>query len=209
MVDGGMSKLRISDIACLFILVMASLILTRDCYSATFYKYVDKNGTVCFTDSRQSIPEEYRKKATKITDEKENVDKKSRDNQIKEDNECGPLTDKKPELFSKEKIKDALTTITNSNLFRPVVAITIFVSLFIVIGKIGRSLGHKQISSVLRIALTAGILVYLFHTHIEKMVNTFNLLKKDVTGIVKQAEERNKKAEDAATDGPGPGSPPK
>jgi len=167
---------------------------------------MDKNGTVCFTDSRQSVPEEYKKKAIKITDEKENADKKSRDNQIKGDNEGDPLIDKKQGLSSKEKIKDTLTTITNSNFFRLVAAITIFLSLFIVIGKIGGSLGHKQISSLLRIALTAGILLYLFHTQLAKMVNVFSLMKKDVTDITRQAEERNKKAEDAEKDQPGPGS---
>ncbi len=186
--------------AVLLIAVMGSLLFTLHCYSATYYKYVDKDGTVCFTDSRQSIPEEYKRKATKITDEKENADKKSRDAQIKAGTADDPSTDKKQELPFKEKIKDALTALTNSNFFKPVLAIAIFISLFILIGKIGVSLGHKQLSSVLRIALTAGILVFLIHAHMEKIANAFNSLIKDATDIAKRAEERNKKAGDAAKD---------
>ena len=190
----------------LLIMVMASFILTGHCYSATYYKYVDKDGTACFTDSRQSIPEAYKKKAIKITDEKENVDKKSKNTQIKADDEDSLLHDKKQELPSKERMKGVWTTLTNSDLFGPVAAIVLFLGLFIVIGKLGRSLGHKQISSVLRIALTIGVLVYLFHTHVEKMANAFTSLKKEVMGIAKQAEERNKEV-DAAKDPLEPGGP--
>ena len=89
----------------LLIMVMASFILTRHCYSATYYRYVDKDGTACFTDNRQSIPEAYKKKATKITDDKEKVDKKSKGAQIKADNEDSLLNDKKQALPSKEKMK--------------------------------------------------------------------------------------------------------
>lgn len=199
-------RTRVNSVV-LLIAVMGSLLFTLHCYSATYYKYVDKNGTVCFTDSRQSIPEEYKRKATKITDEKENADKKSRDNQIKGDNEGGSLTDKKQGLSSEEKIKDTLTTIRNADSFRPAVAIAIFLFLFIAAGKIGRSLGHKQLSSVLRIALTVGILFFLFHTHVKKITDIFNSLKKDATDIAKRTEERNKKADDAAKDLLEPGSP--
>lgn len=204
-----MLKLRTITIATgMLIMVMASLLLTRHCYSATYYKYTDKNGTTSFTDNRQSIPEEYKKKAIKIADEKENADKKSGDNKINVDNGGDSLIDKKQRLSSREKIKNALTAITNSNLFRPVAAITIFLTLFIVIGKIGSFLGRKQISSVLRIALTAGILLYLFHTQAEQIVNIFGMLKKDVTDTTKKAEERNREVEDAAKDRTGPARAP-
>src|SRR5512135_1366586 len=192
----------------LLIAATVSLILAGHCYAATYYKYVDKDGTACFTDNRLSIPEEYKKKAIKITDKMEGADKKSKSAQIKAgDAVGGPFIDKTQELSSKEKIKDAMEAITKSDFFRPGVAIALFFSLFIGIGKIGRSLGHKQISSALRIALTVGVLVFLFHAHVEKAANVFNSLKKDVTDIAKHAEERNKKAEDAAKDLLEPGSP--
>jgi hypothetical protein len=67
-------------------------------------------------------------------------------------------------------------------------------------------LGHKQISSVLRIALTAGILLYLYHTYTKEVVDIFSLLRKDLTDVTKKAEERNRKVEDAAKDLHDPGS---
>jgi hypothetical protein len=190
---------------------MASLFVPRQCYSDTYYKYVDKNGSACFTDNPQSIPDKYKQKAIKIVDGKEYVDKKtedaqpkvgkkSEDTQPKADNEDGPFIDKKQEVPSKEKIKDVMLVITSPEFFRPVVAIAIFVSLFVVIGKMGRSLGHKRISSLLRIALTVGILVFLFIWQAEKMADVLTSLKKGATDIGKRLEKKNKKAEDTAKD---------
>jgi len=140
-----MSKLKVTiKSAGLLIIVLACIFQGRHCYSATYYRYVDRNGTVCFTDNRQSIPEEYRKKAIKITDEKGNADKKSKDTQIKADNEGGPSTEKKRGLSFTERIKDAWTTIKNSNFFKPAVAIVISLCLFMVIGKIGSFLRRKR-----------------------------------------------------------------
>jgi hypothetical protein len=192
---------------------MASLFLPRQCYSDTYYKYVDKDGTACFTDNPQSIPEKYKKKTIKIVDGKEDrkeykeyVDKKSKDAQRKADNEDGPSIDKKQEVSSEGKVKDAVTAITNSKFFILVLAIAIFVSLFIVIGKIGRSLGHRQISFLLRIALTVGILVFLFFGQVEKMADVFTSLKKGVSDIGKRLEKKNEKAEDTAKNPLEPGS---
>jgi hypothetical protein len=172
MAKAEMSKLRPGVLlAGLLIVAMASLLLTRHCYPDTYYKYVDKDGTASFADTRQTIPEEYQKKAIKMTDEIEYGDKKLKDAQIKVDNKDSLLIDKKQELPSEKKKKDAVMAIMNSNFFRPVVAIAIFLSLFIVIGKIGRALGHQQIISVLRIALTAGILVFLLRAQVEKIAD--------------------------------------
>jgi len=148
-----MSRLRIRVLqAGLLIAAMVSLFVPRQCYSDTYYKYVDENGSASFTDNPQSIPDKYKKKAIKIVDGKEYVDKKpedaqpkagkkSEDAQPKANNEDGPFIDKKQEVPSKGKIEDAMMVITNLEFFRPVIAIAIFVSLFVVIGKMGRSLG--------------------------------------------------------------------
>ncbi len=98
-------------------------------------------------------------------------------------------------------------TIINSNFLGPGAAVVLFITLFIVIGKVGRSLGHQRISSVLRIALTFGALIFLFYSYSETMSNTFVSLKKEVLDIAKQTEQRNKKIEDAAADPLESGSP--
>lgn len=185
------------------IFAMAGLFLPRQIYSETYYKYVDKDGTTCFTDNPQFVPGKYKKKAIKIVDGKEYkeyVDNRSKDAQRKADNEDGPSIDKKQEVPSEGKIKDGVMPITNSKFFGPVVAVAIFVSLFIVIGKIGRSLGHQKISFLLRIALTIGLLVFLFFTQVEKIPDVFTSLKKGVTGIGKRLETKKEKREDTAKD---------
>ncbi len=204
----GMSTPRTGIISViLLIAAIASLILAEKSYTSTYYRYVDKEGTFCFTDSRQSIPEAYRKKATKITDEKEKADKTSNAAGLKEKEEDGLLPGNKQELSLKEKLKGAWMTIINSNFLGPGAAVVLFITLFIVIGKVGRSLGHQRISSVLRIALTFGALIFLFYSYSETMSNTFVSLKKEVLDIAKQTEQRNKKIEDAAADPLESGSP--
>jgi hypothetical protein len=205
MAKAEISKLRLGVLlAGLLMVAMASLLLTTHCYPDTYYKYVDKGGTAHFTDNQQTIPGEYQKKAVKITDEVEYGDKKLKDVQKKVENKDGPFIDKKQELPSEGKKKDAVMAIIDSNLLRMVAAIAICLSLFIVIGKIGRLLGHQQIISVLRIALVVGVLVFLLRAQVEKMADVFLSLKKDVNHIGERAEERVQKAEETIKDLPAP-----
>ena len=183
-------------LAGLLMVAMASPLLTRHCYPDTYYKYTDKDGTINFTDNLQTIPKDYQKKAAKMTDEMEYGDKKLKDTQKKADNQDSPL---KEELPSEEKKKNVMA-IVNSTFFRAVAAIAIVFSLFIVTGKIGRSLGHQQIMSILRIVLTVGVLVFLLRAQVEKMAGVFLSLKTDVDDIRDRADERVQKAEETAKD---------
>ena len=183
-------------LAGLLMVALASLLLTRHCYPDTYYKYTDKDGTINFTDNHQTIPKEYQKKAAKITDEMEYGDKKLKDTQKKADNQDSPL---KEELPSEEKKKNVMA-IVSSTFFRAVAAIAIVFSLFVVTGKIARSLGHQQIMAVLRIVLTVGVLVFLLRAQAEKMVDVFLTLKTDVDDIRDRADERVQKAEETAKD---------
>jgi len=197
MAKADMSKLRLGVLlAGLLMVALASLLLTRHCYPDTYYKYTDKDGTINFTDNRQTIPKDYQKKAVKMTDEIEYGDKKLKDTQKKADNQDSPL---KEELPSEEKKKNVMA-IVNSTFFRAVAAIAIVFSLFIVTGKIARSLGHQQIMSILRIVLTVGVLVFLLRAQVEKMAGVFLSLKTDVDDIRDRADERVQKAEETAKD---------
>ena len=198
MAKAEISKLRLGvRLAGLLIVAMASLLLPRPGYPDTYYKYTDKDGTINFTDNRQTIPREYQKKAVKITDETEYGDKKFKDAQKKADDQDSPL---KKEMPSEEKKKGAFTAIMNSAFFRLVAAIAIPFMLFIVTGKIARSLGHQQIMSVLRIVLTAGVLVFLLRAQVEKLADVFLSLERDVDDIAERADERVKKGEETAKD---------
>jgi len=183
-------------LAGLLMVALASLLLTRHCYPDTYYKYTDKDGTINFTDNHQTIPKDYQKKAVKMTDEIEYGDKKLKDTQKKADNQDSPL---KEELPSEEKKKNVMA-IVSSTFFRAVAAIAIVFSLFVVTGKIARSLGHQQIMAVLRIVLTVGVLVFLLRAQAEKMVDVFLTLKTDVDDIRDRADERVQKAEETAKD---------
>ncbi len=140
-----MSKIRIAaKSVCLILIVSANILQCLQCYAATYYKYVDQNGTVSFTDNRQSIPEEYRKKAIKITYEEKTADNKSRATLPKADSQERDSTEKKQETSYSERLRNAWTTIKNANFFEPAVIIAIFLCIFIVIGKVSRFFGHKK-----------------------------------------------------------------
>jgi len=89
--------------------------------SAHICRYIDKDGTECFTDSLQSIPEEYRKKAVVVKEIPE-----------KEDN--------KPKEGTEEK-KGSIRSVFGNKLFKTIAAITGFIIAFIITGRIGNSLG--------------------------------------------------------------------
>jgi hypothetical protein len=78
-----------------------------------------------------------------------------------------------------------------------------FIVLFVTLGKIAESLGQKWLGAVLRLMLTAGLLVYFFISYSKEvgdLVGKAKGLKEEVQGIKSKTEERNKALEDLGTE---------
>ncbi len=168
-------------IIALFIILFGNIILVEDCH-AKIYKYVDKNGTPCFTDSLHAIPEEYRKDAIEIEDRPGSSEIKSAGEQAIH----SVKTDRKEE-------KTIWQNLFRSNLFKSIIVITVFLFFFIIAGKVANYIGHGRAATIIRIVLTFLLLVYLFNLHAQRVINTFIEIKGQIMGIKKQVEERDEK----------------
>lgn len=173
------------------LLILLSVILAQNSI-AEIYKYVDKNGTACFTDDLRSVPEEYKKKTIIISGQSKKGGQETSEIQPSENKENDPTTEKKEETA---KIKDAIKGFVSNRLFKLIAGIIGFLFIFIIVGKASNLLGHKRVGSILRIALTLLALLYLFNSHLKEVVNVFAMLKEEVLGVKKQAEERNKETD--------------
>lgn len=179
------------------LLGLLSVILIHDIF-ADVYKYVDKNGTVCFTDSIQAVPKDYRKKAEIVSVQPKKEKGQQSEAAIQTTENKGPRatvlsTEKEEE--AKENIKEAIKGFVSNRLFKLIAGLIGFLFIFIIIGKASNFLGHKRVGSILRIALTLLVLLYLFNSHLKEVVNVFAMLKEEVLGVKKQAEERNKETD--------------
>ena len=164
--------------------------------SADIYKYRDKNGVESFTDDPASIPEEYRKKALMVRKERPAASINSPTPTAEDTSEP-----KKKEWSDivKEKLienKDFYKT----RAFEAIAAIAVFLVSFYFAGKAGAYLGMRQIATVIRIALMMGVLLYLFGSYLSGIVSSFTDLKDKAEGIKEQAEKRNGKIENAASE---------
>jgi cytochrome c biogenesis protein CcdA len=75
-----------------------------------------------------------------------------------------------------------------------------FLLVFIGVGKVGAALGHKQLSSIARFALTAGLLLYLAIAHLKDVASFYTEVKESVMGVRKQADDRNAEIKNAIDD---------
>ncbi len=181
------------------LLSLLSIILIQGSFAdiQKYYKYIDKNGTECYADNLQSIPEEYKKKAVIISVQFKKDE--SRQSEVQSENGVpSSATENKKEtakIIDKEKVKEAIEGFVRSSLFKFIAVIIGFLLVFIIVGKVSSSLGHRGIGTLLRIALALLVLLYVFNSYLEEIVGAFTMLKEEVMGVKKQAEERNEKAD--------------
>jgi len=163
------------------------IIFTQHSLAVT-YKYIDKNGTSCFTDSIQAIPEEYRKKAF-ILDGKSEIPI----------GECSELSiagepDTQQVVVSRtEKVKRTIKDALNNRLLKAIALTICFLIIFFIAGKMGSTLKYKQTASIIRIILICLALFFFYTLYSKEVVHLFDKLTKEVTTTKKLLEEREKK----------------
>lgn len=168
------------------LILFGNIILLVKNGHAKIYKYIDKNGTPCFTDSLSAIPKEYRKNVIEI-EEKEQEKPSSY--------ETKPTEGQAIHLVSpdEKKEKPVDQNFFHSNLFKTIIGITGFLFFFIIAGKLAKHIGFGRVATIIRIALTLFLLGYLFNLYEKKIINTFTEIKDQIRGVKEQAEERYEK----------------
>jgi hypothetical protein len=184
-----MKKMFLISVAVIFIL---SLFLARDGYAA-LYKYVDKDGVVCFADDLQSVPEKYRPKAVIFSGELKNEPKLTSGQQETHDvmlsaspavgdASSPPLREKKP--FSKR-------------LANTIIVMTVLVVIYVVLERLKEvieSIKYDKLVSVARIGLSAVAVLYLVFAHVNDVVHGVAGVGKSVEQAKEQSASKGRKA---------------
>jgi hypothetical protein len=169
--------------------VVALVLAAASRASGSVYKYVDEKGTECYTDSIHAEPERFQKKAVIIvqgTEERESPSPAQQESlPARAEGAYAKIPDKAG------WIGRYLGTFVENREVHIAAFIAGFLLVFIAVGKVGAALGYKQFSSIVRFALTAGLLLYLATAHLKDMAAFYAGVKESVMGIGKQADDRN------------------
>jgi hypothetical protein len=152
--------------------------------SAELYKYVDKNCHLAYKDDKGSITDEIRSKAAQR-------DKKLA-NKSPLTQEVGPEGEDQAAEQEKKPATWASNQVWGHAWVKPIMIGVAFIVLFLVIGKISRAVGHRQIGSLLLVGLTVAVLVCLLYSYLDFINKAYTEIK---TGAVRTQEQINKRNE--------------
>lgn len=177
-----MKKIFLISVAVIFVL---SLFFARDSF-AVLYKYIDKDGVVCFADDLQSVPERYRAKTTILSGELKEGPKltaggeEANDVMLSASPAVGdasspPLREEKP--FSKR-------------LANTIIVMTVLVVIYVVLERLKEvveSIKYDKLVSFARIGLSAAAVLYLVFAHVNDVIH-------GVAGVGKSVEEAKERS---------------
>ncbi|HAM50693.1 MAG TPA: hypothetical protein DCP92_08390 [Nitrospiraceae bacterium] len=173
--------------------IVALVLAAASRAAGVVYKYVDEKGTQCFTDSIHAVPERFQKKAVILqgTEERESV------SPAQQERLAGRAEGVYAKIPDKSGWVGKYREIVENKDVRIAAYIAGFLLVFVAIGKAGAALGHKQLSSVIRFAMTAGLLLYLATAYLKDMASFYTEVKDSMMGIRQQANERNAEIKNA------------
>jgi hypothetical protein len=182
---------HLKSVFMLFLVSLFFLISFQHSYGA-FYKYFDRDGKECYTDNRDSIPAEFRKKAVKINRYEEQEAGARFKGRTEKQTET--VADKEEEKTGiKDLVAEFFRKIADNRLYKAGIALGVAIMAFIVVKKIGESVGSKSLSILLRIAFTLALLLYLYDLFSKEMVNTYEGIRETTTSVKKLKESRDRK----------------
>lgn len=157
---------------------------------AVIYKYVNKDGIVCFADDLQTVPREYRIKVVIV----EGEEKK------KTITASGPIV-AEAEMQSSAGVPEK-QSIRSRRPFSFRLIISMAVSLvalliFIILSKQVWFKENKRAESIARVSLAGIVSVYLIIAHANDVMTIFGFTGKVIDDIQQQSAEKGKKAAEA------------
>lgn len=183
--------------------------------SADFYQYRDEGGTINLTNDFKSIPQKYRANVKVITENE--LENRARKNEKNNRAEKGRAQDSKNQsqtvqyetlsqnvtpasTSTSATIKQETASIVSdswSSKYWPLLKLIgialLLIAGFVIAGKLVSSFAPRSLAIVIRVALFAAIIVYLFKNHSEKFTDTFVKIKGETGVAQKAADYRNEK----------------
>lgn len=156
--------------------------------AAAYYKYVDKEGVVCFADNLQVIPEQYRVQAVIVETE-------AKDDDIKSAGPTARKTETAATADVRQEGKDRRPLSTRL-VISGAVGFGAFL-IFVVINSQPEFKENKKVLSLVRRALMAIVLLYLVVAHAGDVMTIFGAAGRTVEEVQYHSEEKGKKAAQA------------
>jgi hypothetical protein len=155
---------------------------------AAYYKYIDKDGVVCFADNLQVIPEQYRAQAVIVETE-------AKDDEIKPAGTVVSKTEPAPAADTRQEVKGSRPLSTRLMISGAVGLGALLI--FVVISSQSELKENKKILSLVRGSLITVVSLYLVFAHAGDMMTIFGAAGQTVEEVQQQSAEKGKKAAQA------------
>lgn len=171
-----------------FLLIIFALPL---CY-ADMYRYTDDSGSVCITNSLESVPKKYRKAMTVVKEESASPKKLLPEVQKR-------TTDPLPQAGAHQSAIQEETSLqpvdNRPKYIRTALVVAAVVASFFLLGWIGRAIGAPRTGTLLFLLFTLVGGVYLYRLYVKELHTVFSSLRKDAINIKKNVETREQKTD--------------
>lgn len=187
-----------------FIFFMLAYSFLATDVSAEFYKYTDSKGNTVITDDIRKLPKKYRERIEKEGREAEAEQERLKGIELLEkaqapasqpvptQSETGTEVEEKPGA-SPVNVQDALETsqysalVLVAKIFGTVVAILL---IFYGIGRLGDMVGHKRLGTLISLALSGLVFMYLLGSHLKIVADSYKDIMGRVTVVQKGLQKK-------------------
>lgn len=167
---------------------LGSVVFVRNS-DAAYYKYIDKDGVVCFSDNLQIIPEQYRAKAVIVETE-------VKDDETKPAGPAEGKTEPAPAAADTKQEVKGPRPLSTRLMISAAVGLGAFL-IFVVISSQSELKENKKLLSLVRGALMVVVSLYLVFAHAGDVMTIFGAAGRTVEGVQQQSAEKGKKAAQA------------
>jgi hypothetical protein len=159
---------------------------------AAIYKYLDKDGLICFANDLQSVPELYRASAKIVSGEVEQENRPPVQDQQASGQPAGDREPASGMVHEKSSVQQNDASFFSKRALLSTIVIVSAVFAFIILGILEAD--HKKAVLIARVALLWGVAVYLLIAHAEDAVRMVRTIGSAVDDAKHQSGEKGKKA---------------
>jgi hypothetical protein len=184
-----MKKIFLISVAVIFVL---GLFLARDSF-AVLYKYIDKDGVVCFADDLQSVPERYRAKSIIFSGELKEGPKLTAGRE--EANDVMLSASPAVGAASSPPLRQEIPF--SKRLANTIIVMTVLVVIYVVLERLKEVIEsdkYNKIVSVARIGLSAAAVLYLVFAHVNDVIHGVSRAGKSVEQAKEQSARKGRNA---------------
>ena len=176
----------------MLVFILAIVLSATSNSFAAIYKYIDKNGIICFADDLQSIPEQCRATAQIVSGEQEPERKPLIQKQSLVQAEATPTNEAPSSDRDKVSIEGYAKRFFSGRVLISVVVVVSALFSFVILGILDAD--HKKAIKIARVVILWGMSIYLIVAHAGDFVNLFRILEGKVDTVQRESGEKGKKA---------------